>query len=238
MENLAIVELVAHPDSDHLDRTDRSILGVGGKLFNFFDDFHTRGDSPKNWVLRGARRKPVQIVVVHGIYKKLTTAAVRSSSVGHGERARLIGELGVLRVLVGNRSVWTVSSTRLGAFGVPTVGTTELEHEPIDDPMKMQAVVEPALRQREKVSRRDGHLVPIEFDDDFAFGCLEYCCRIRHPIWITGLAPRIILRERESEREHSASRFPSASRLPKFRRSSELHPTAKHLRSRRTRVHP
>ena len=106
---------------------------------------------------------------MNGVYKELATAAVGSSGIRHGERAGLIGDFGVFRVLVGNRSVRTVSGPCLRAFWIPTVGTAKLKHEPIDDAMKMQAIVEATARQGEKVLHRHGHFVRIEFNDDFAF---------------------------------------------------------------------
>jgi hypothetical protein len=166
---LAVLELVAHSDSDHLDRTDRSILGVGWKTFDFFDDIHSRRDAPEHRVLRRTRGKPVQVVVVNGVDEELTAAAVGSSRIRHGERARLIGNFGIIRVLVGNCSVRAVSGPCLRAFWIPTVGTAKLKHEPIDDAMKMQAIVEATACQGKKVLRRHGHFVRIEFNDDFTF---------------------------------------------------------------------
>src|SRR6185503_8829841 len=56
----------------------------------------------------------------------------------------------------------------------------ELDHEVLDHPVKMQAVIEPALRELDEVARGDGHLVLIDLGGERAEGGLEGRCRIRH----------------------------------------------------------
>jgi hypothetical protein len=60
------------------------------------------------------------------------------------------------------------------------VGAAELDHEVVDDAMKVQAVIEAALRELDEVARRDGHLVDEELDRERAERGLAGRRGVRH----------------------------------------------------------
>ena len=63
---------------------------------------------------------------------------------------------------------------------ISAMGAAELDHELVDDPMKMQAVVEFRFGETNEIARRDGHGIQKKLYRDLAEGRLKNCCRVCH----------------------------------------------------------
>ena len=113
--------------------------------------------------------------------EELAAAAIGRSRVRHRERARLIRDLRVVRELVLDRAVRPVPGARGRAAGIGAIRAAELEHEALDHPVKVESVVEAALRKLDEVAGGDGHAVAEELDRHVAQGGLESRCRICPP---------------------------------------------------------
>src|SRR5690606_22325812 len=103
--------LLVDRNPNHLDRLFRSVTGIRVRAFDLTDHVEPIDDLAEYRVLRGTRGKPVQICVMHGVNEELTAAAVGPAGVGHGQRAGLVGELGVSRMLVLDTPIGPVART-------------------------------------------------------------------------------------------------------------------------------
>ena len=66
------------------------------------------------------------------------------------------------------------------ALGVLAVRAAELDHEFVDDPVEVQAIVETALGELDEVAGGDGHLVGQKLDLDVAHGGAQRRDRVGH----------------------------------------------------------
>ena len=73
-----------------------------------------------------------------------------------------------------------VAGACAGALGILAVRAAELRHETCDHAVKVQAVVEAALRELDEVASGDRHLVGEELDLDVAERGLEERGRVGH----------------------------------------------------------
>src|SRR5688572_14910471 len=83
-------------------------------------------------------------------------------------------------MFVRDAAVGSVAGARARAVRVPAVRTAELDHETFDDPVKVQAVVEPALRELDEVLRGDRHFVEVELSLKITERGAESDCGVRH----------------------------------------------------------
>ena len=127
-------------------------------LSNLLDNIKTFSYDTKDCMLA----IEVLTVVLIQDDEELGSAGVGLSRVGHGERTRLVGELGVRWKLILDSTVGRSAGAGLRAHGIPAVGAPELAHEAVDDPVKMQAVVKAILGEGDEVRRRDGHFVQVD----------------------------------------------------------------------------
>ena len=72
-----------------------------------------------------------------------------------------------------DRAARRVARARAMALRILAVWTAELEHEPVDDAVKMQTVVEAALRELDEVVGRERHQIRVQLDHDVAERGLE-----------------------------------------------------------------
>ena len=117
---------------------------------------------------------------MNGVDEELARAAVRLAGVRHRQRAGLVRELRVRRVLILERAIGAVAGAGATAARVLAVRAAELEHEVVDDAVEVEAVVEAALRELHEVARGDGHLVGEQLDLDVAKRRLEERSGVRH----------------------------------------------------------
>jgi hypothetical protein len=71
-------------------------------------------------------------------------------------------------MLVGNGAFGAVTGAGARALRIFAVRAAELDHEAVDDAMKMQAIVEARLGELDEVPCRRRHLVCEQFDGDVA----------------------------------------------------------------------
>ena len=107
------------------------------------------------------------------VLTKNCDAAVGLAGVGHGEGSRevrglideFVGDVaagvaldGLPLALEGRASLGTAGSGARG-LGIRRVGAAELEHEPVDDPVEVKAIVKAGVGEIDEVTGGDGHLV-------------------------------------------------------------------------------
>lgn len=167
-------------DFVHAHRRQRTVITIRSCLPDAVHNRHPLDDTAENRVFGVSRGKPIQKRIVHGIDEKLAGSAIRRACVGHRQCARLVRYFRIRRMFILDRSVRTIARACASTVGIAAVRTAELNHEVVDDAMKVQAIVEAAFRKRDEVLRRDGHLVEIQLDSEVAERCFAKCGRVCH----------------------------------------------------------
>ncbi len=167
-------------DLVHAHGREGAIVAVGAGLFDLLDDVHAFDDPPENRVSRRSWREPIEVMVMHGVDEKLTRAAIGIARVGHRQRAWFIGNLGIRGVFVADGAMGRIASARQSALGITAMRTSKLNHEVVDDAMKVQPIVEATFRERNEVLRGDRHLVEEQLDGKVAERRFAKCGRVCH----------------------------------------------------------
>ena len=188
----------ADDDRLHDDRRHRPVAHrlVGRRRADRLDDVHALDHLAEDGVLRRrARVEVVEEVVADEVDEDLRAAGVGLARVRHRERAGVVGDLG--DQLVGDAATpvaldrRAVSQRERGARRRPAgardrrhrvlaVGAAELAHEPGDDAVEAEPVVEARLREVGEVARRDGQLVRVQLGGEVAHAGLEGRHGVRH----------------------------------------------------------
>ena len=167
-------------DLVHAHGRDGAIVAIGACFFNLFDHIHTFDHATKDRMFRVSGGEPIKKVVVHRIDEELARSAITLAGVGHRERSRFVRYLGVFRVFVLYRAVRTIPRTSQSALRIAAVRTAKLNHEVVDDPMKVQPIVKAAFHERDEVLGGDGHPVEVQLDLEVAEGRFAKCGRVCH----------------------------------------------------------
>ena len=179
-------------DAPHHDRLHRIVI-LGRNFGNLVHDVHTRGDLPEDWMLRCARREPIEILVVCHVDEELRAARIRTASVRHRQSAGRIcvpGDVLVLDVAaVGaalgapsfqilERAIFWTASARFPRLGILRMRAPELIHETRDDAVEVDTFVESRLTEVNEIRCRDGHPVQENLSLEHALGRVEDRCGV------------------------------------------------------------
>mmetsp|Transcript_34930 Transcript_34930/g.58458 ORF Transcript_34930/g.58458 Transcript_34930/m.58458 type:complete len:272 (-) Transcript_34930:69-884(-) len=195
----AILWLSHAGDADHADGLDWAVLVVREHLADLANRVPALHNSAEHGVLGGTQimAPPIQMVVVHSVDEELGPTAVGVPLVGHRKGARHVGDvrlelIGNAALLVTRHRIAVGHFERGGGRGapgpcprvavVPRVGAPELNHEVVDDPVEMDPVVEPGLRQVHEVGGREGHGIQEQFDHKVSLGGMAFVPRVPHPL--------------------------------------------------------
>lgn len=194
--------LHGHRNTFHHHRLDGTIVPGG----HFGDGDHDLerclvGCLAKHRVLRFSWREEIKKIVVDNIHEKLAAAAIGLPGIGHGQGARLVGDLGCELVFdvatIGtcfrSPSLQILEGTVRRPAGasplrkwVLAVWTAELIHEIWDHTVKVESIVEARIGEVDEIGRGDGHLLEVNLCFDHAHRGIERCNRVGHR---EGLSP-------------------------------------------------
>src|SRR5690606_27969336 len=178
-EEPSACEASGNLDADHLYWRDGTILSVCLGVVDRVDDIHAAGDLTKDGMLGRASGEVVQEIVVAGVDEELAAPRLWAR-VCHRERADLVGESNIRRVLVGDGPVRRLTGAAARTVGIFAVRAAELVHKVRDDPMKVEAVVEAFLNEAYEVAAGNGHLVDEDLRLKITHACFKFCDRIAH----------------------------------------------------------